>query len=313
MRNRILAALLTAAMLGTVAHAQLGSPPYTFQAGATINPDEHNTMFSAIYANALNRTGGTMTGTLTTQVILPDGDNTRNLGSAGASFASAWFDGTVTSATLSNTGNATIGGTLGVTGAATLSSTLGVTGAATFTAAAAFNNTGAASIDVAGGAQFGSGNVSLIDTTGKIPAISSTYFASLSGVNLTGVALLATANAFTARNDFYTYTETRAAPTISGGTLTLDLATASHFDVALNSNIATLTISNPPTSGKAGSYTLVFTADGTPRTVSWPASIKWPGGVAPTLTSTNAKKDVFMFITYDGGTSWLGFVGGQNF
>lgn len=47
--------------------------------------------------------------------------------------------------------------------------------------------TGATALDVAGGIQAGSGNVGIVDSTGKIPAISSTYFASLSGANLTGV------------------------------------------------------------------------------------------------------------------------------
>ena len=41
-------------------------------------------------------------------------------------------------------------------------------------------------LDVQGAAQFGSGNVNLVDSTGKIPAISSTYFASLDGSTLTG-------------------------------------------------------------------------------------------------------------------------------
>jgi hypothetical protein len=36
------------------------------------------------------------------------------------------------------------------------------------------------------------------DDTGKIPAISSTYFASLSGANITGIVKLASANDFTA-------------------------------------------------------------------------------------------------------------------
>lgn len=40
--------------------------------------------------------------------------------------------------------------------------------------------------------------VGIIASDGRIPAISSTYFASLSGANLTGVALLASVNTFTA-------------------------------------------------------------------------------------------------------------------
>jgi hypothetical protein len=43
------------------------------------------------------------------------------------------------------------------------------------------------SVDFAGGIQAGSGNVNIIDATGKIPALSSTYLASLSGANLTGL------------------------------------------------------------------------------------------------------------------------------
>lgn len=42
-------------------------------------------------------------------------------------------------------------------------------------------------IGAVGGMQAGSGSVDIIDATGKIPAISSIYFASLSGANLTGV------------------------------------------------------------------------------------------------------------------------------
>lgn len=49
------------------------------------------------------------------------------------------------------------------------------------------SSTSATALDVAGGIQAGSGNVGIVDNTGKIPAISSTYFASLSGANLTGI------------------------------------------------------------------------------------------------------------------------------
>jgi len=107
-------------------------------------------------------------------------------------------------------------------------------------------------------------------------------------------------------------TETKTAPAISAGALTLDLTAGSVFDVALNGAITTLTISNPPASGTPIGFTLIFTADGTPRAVTWPASVKWAGGTAPTLTSTNGKQDIFTFVTRDAGTSYLGFVSGQN-
>ena len=109
------------------------------------------------------------------------------------------------------------------------------------------------------------------------------------------------------------YSETVSSPTISAGTLTLNLETSNIFTVALNAAITTLTISNPPASGSGGSFTLIFTADGTARAVTWPASIKWAGGTAPTITSTSGKVDSFAFFTSDGGTTWQGYVGGQNF
>jgi len=55
-------------------------------------------------------------------------------------------------------------------------------------------STAANALDVAGGITAGTGNVGIIDTTGKIPAISSTYVASLVGTNLTGIPILLKAN-----------------------------------------------------------------------------------------------------------------------
>lgn len=109
------------------------------------------------------------------------------------------------------------------------------------------------------------------------------------------------------------YGETRTTPSISSGTLTLNLENGNVFGVSLNANITTLTIQNPPASGTAGSFTLAFTADGTLRTITWGGSVKWSGGVAPTMTSTNGKVDIFTFVTWDAGTNWYAFVAGQNF
>jgi len=48
-------------------------------------------------------------------------------------------------------------------------------------------NTGASSLDIGGGLNAGTGNVGIIDATGKIPALTSAYFTSLDGSNLTNV------------------------------------------------------------------------------------------------------------------------------
>ncbi len=167
------------------------------------------------------------------------------------------------------------------------------------------SGTGASSLDIGGGLNAGTGNVAIIDATGKIPVISSTYFASLDGTSLTGVALLGSANTFTARNDFKTYSETKTSPSISSNALTIDLSAGTHFSVALNANITTFTVSNPVSSGTVGSFTIKFTADGTTRSITWPSSFKWAGGSAPVaMTGTNNRKDIVTCIYDDGGTTY---------
>ncbi len=109
------------------------------------------------------------------------------------------------------------------------------------------------------------------------------------------------------------YSESVSSPTISSGTLTLNLETSNIFTVSLNAAITTITITNVPASGSGGSFTLIFTADGIPRSVNWPTSIKWAGGTPPTITSAIGKVDSFAFFSSDGGTNWQGYVGGQNF
>lgn len=86
------------------------------------------------------------------------------------------------------------GSTLTIDGAAAIS----ISAAPTFTdlsvtygvqsATTVITNTGAGALDVAGGINAGTGNVGIVDATGKIPALSSTYLASLSGAALTGIA-----------------------------------------------------------------------------------------------------------------------------
>ena len=47
-------------------------------------------------------------------------------------------------------------------------------------------------------------------------------------------------------------------------------------------------------------YAIMVIQDGTgSRTVTWPSTVKWAGGSAPTLTTTASRTDVIYFI-YDG-------------
>lgn len=99
----------------------------------------------------------------------------------------------------------------------------------------------------------------------------------------------------------------------SSTTYTVNLTNGNTFLVTMTGN-CTFTFSNPPASGKTGSFTLVLVQDGTgSRTATWPAAVKWAAGTAPTLTTTaTTGTDVLAFITFNGGTTWYGFTAGLN-
>lgn len=99
----------------------------------------------------------------------------------------------------------------------------------------------------------------------------------------------------------------------SGTAYTIDLENGNVHEVTLTGN-CTFTFSNPPATGKAGSFTLILKQDGTgSRTTTWPASVDWTGGNAPVLSSGASEVDVLTFLTTDGGTTWYGMVAGLNF
>lgn len=174
-----------------------------------------------------------------------------------------------------------------------LANVTGATGAGATGASGATGSTGPAG---ASGLQGSTGASGIAGATGATGAVPST----LSTLTITGEA------------GFGIPVETKATPTISGGSLTLNLATATFFYVTLNSNTS-VTFSNPPASPKVFSFTLQFQADGTARTVTWPVTVRWQDGIAPTITSTNNKVDTFTFLTHNGGSNWFGFISGQNF
>lgn len=105
-------------------------------------------------------------------------------------------------------------------------------------------------------------------------------------------------------------TETVNTVAATGATETLpDVGTATMHLLTLDAN-CTLTF---PTAAAGKSFTLALKQDATgSRTVTWPAAVTWAGGVAPTLTTTAAKTDMFSFVCVN-GTDWRGFTAGLNF
>ena len=107
------------------------------------------------------------------------------------------------------------------------------------------------------------------------------------------------------------YNETYAAVTSSSNATTVDCEAGNAFSHTLTEN-TTFTFSNPPASGTAYSFSIEIIQDASASgfTVTWPASVDWPSGAAPTLTATASAKDVFVFTTRDSGTTWYGFTAG---
>ena len=81
----------------------------------------------------------------------------------------------------------------------------------------------------------------------------------------------------------------------------VDCSAGNYFTKTIT-GATTFTFSNAPTS-VVYSFTMEVTLNGS-NAITWPASVKWPLDTAPTIS--DAKTQLFTFITDDGGTRWRG-------
>ena len=120
---------------------------------------------------------------------------------------------------------------------------------------------------------------------------------------------------------FKTYSENVQALTISGGNVDIDLSIAQSFTLTVTSAVTQFTLLNPPSGATA--FTIKTLQDSTGYSVgidtfktSGGSSIPvyWAGGgVVPEVTKIANKTDIYSFMTFDGGSSLFGVIGGQNF
>ena len=96
------------------------------------------------------------------------------------------------------------------------------------------------------------------------------------------------------------------------GSVSLNLNNGNTFPINLTGNITGFTLAGTVPSDsfsitmfitQTGTFTVSFTIDGT--------AVKWANGIAPIMTNTSGKTDVFAFTKI--GANWYGFIGGQNF
>lgn len=93
-----------------------------------------------------------------------------------------------------------------------------------------------------------------------------------------------------------------------GGTVTFDMSASNIHTVVIAGN-RTFAVTNVAV-GQAFVIRVVQDATGS-RVVSWFATIKWPGGSAPTLTTTGNKTDVIGFLCTSSG-NFDGYILGTN-
>jgi hypothetical protein len=86
----------------------------------------------------------------------------------------------------------------------------------------------------------------------------------------------------------------------------VDLELGNVFTYTLSGG-QTVTFTNPPASGTAGSFTMIVTNGGS-ATLTWPTSVDWAAATAPTLTASGV--DVLTFTSINGGTIWYGIAAG---
>ena len=107
------------------------------------------------------------------------------------------------------------------------------------------------------------------------------------------------------RPEIKDYSVTHNAITSTGNAIEADCSTGNSFYHLLTEN-TTFTLSNPSPTGKYCEITILIVQDSTTRTVAWPASVKWPGGTAPTITASSGGIDVVTLFTVDFGGTWYG-------
>jgi len=139
------------------------------------------------------------------------------------------------------------------------------------------------------------GNVGISNSTPAFP-LSVTGAINANSYNVSGTAFI---NA----NRTITYYGTTHNVLGSGsGTRDINL-TLGNFVSATVAGATTWTFSNPIAGSAVTGFILELTNGGS-AALTWPASVKWPGGTVPTFTAAGI--DVLTFFTDDGGTTYRG-------
>jgi len=93
------------------------------------------------------------------------------------------------------------------------------------------------------------------------------------------------------------------------GNATLDLASGNIFTHSPSSNV-TYVFNNPPATGSGYSFTIKVSPSSS-VSLTWPSSVNWTDGSAPTAPSSGSTSVISLFTT-DGGTNYYAFPIGSS-
>jgi collagen type VII alpha len=104
---------------------------------------------------------------------------------------------------------------------------------------------------------------------------------------------------------------------IISGSITCNLSTGTFFIFNVDQDITSVIFTNPPpfqsNPANVASFTMILVNNtGGLRQITWPTSVRWQDGIPPVLSTTLNAVDVFTFLTWDGGSIYLGFVAGRS-
>ena len=117
------------------------------------------------------------------------------------------------------------------------------------------------------------------------------------------------------------YYEDATSVTSSANVVTIDLTQGQIFELTPNETVSRFTLTNVPASSTS-TFTIKVTQGGTPRSVDIldfrnqsgsTIPVYWNGQVLPVVTPTANSTDIYTFMTFNGGSTLYGFIGGQNF
>ena len=288
----------------------------TAETAGSITLDSTGIVFEGSTANTFETTFNVVDPTADRAINLPDASGTVALltsltgGNTGTGYGSLSYNNTTGAFTYSVVTDANIRGAVSAANSGTGFGSLAFdsgTGVFTYTVVTAANVRGNFSVAVGSGLTYDSGTGAF--GTSAIPnsqlanssvTLGSTSVA-LGGTITTATGLSITGNAGTVTNGAYlnaaqsfTAGQRGAVSALTdGATITPDFAVANNFSVTLGGN---RTLANPSnqTAGQMG--TIIITQDGTGgRTLAYGSNYKFPGGTAPTLTTTAGAVDALAY------------------